>query len=195
VGNLLLVLLAGAAGVVAGLVRGGRLRGGDGGGVRAWPFGLAALAVQALVGLLPPAGGLGPMLLVAALLTLLAVARANGRLAGVPLLAIGLLANLVVVVANIGMPVPAATLERAGVAVERPASHRPDAVHVLAGPSTRLAALGDRLAVRPLRTVASFGTVAELAGLFLLVQHLLLARREDGADHQARTVPWTTSAD
>jgi hypothetical protein len=201
-GELLLILLTGAAGLAAGLVRGGDLQGLRGAAVRAWPFGLAALAVQALVDALPPAGGLGPLLLVAALVTLLAVARANGRLAGVPLLAIGLLANLIVVVANVGMPVAAATLDRAGVAVERPAPQRPDAEHVLAGPSTRLGLLDDRLAVRPLRTVTSFGTVAELAGLFLLVQHLLLAaaqaRREDGpahGAHEARTIPWTTWAD
>jgi hypothetical protein len=203
VGGLLLVLLAGAAGLVAGL-----LRGGDPGGlrqvaVRAWPVGLAALALQGLLPALPAVGPLGALLLAVALLALLAVARANGRLAGVPLLALGALANLLVVVANAGMPVAAATLGRAGVAVERPLPPRPDAAHVRAGPATRLGLLDDRLAVRPLRTATSVGTVAELAGLFLLVQHLLLAgapaRRRDGGPghgaHEARTVPWTTWAD
>ena len=50
-------------------------------------------------------------LLVAALATLVGIARANASLAGVPLLALGLLLNLVVVLANVGMPVSAATLE------------------------------------------------------------------------------------
>jgi hypothetical protein len=61
--------------------------------------------------------------------------------------------------------------------------------------------LGDRLAVRPLRAVVGYGTVCELAGLFLLVQYLLLAaapgRRDDAAHgaHEARTVPWGTWAE
>src|ERR671911_540135 len=103
---------------------------------------------------------------------LLGIARPNARLAGVPLLALGLLLNLIVVLANLGMPVPAETLERAGIAVEQPAPDRPDAKHVLERGGTRLALLGDRLAVRPLRTVTAFGTVIELAGLFLLLQYL-----------------------
>src|SRR6266508_1504730 len=86
------------------------------------------------------------------------------------LLALGLLANLLVLVLNLGVPVSVETLDHAGVAVEQPVPHRPDAKHVIDGPGTRLAVLGDRLAVRPLRTAASFGDVAELAGLFLLVQ-------------------------
>jgi hypothetical protein len=102
------------------------------------------------------------------------------------------------------MPVPAATLERAGTAVEQPAPDRPDAKHVLERGGTRLALLGDRLAVRPLRTVTAYGTVIELAGLFLLLQYLARGpgsgpyRREDGTAHvahEARTVPWTTWAE
>ena len=165
------------------------------------------LAVQALVVVLPlRAVGLrlllGAVLLLAALAVLLGVARANGRLPGVPLLALGLLLNLVVVLANVGMPVSAATLERAGIHLEQPAPHRPDAKHVLDRGDARLGLLGDRLAVRPLRTVTGYGTVIELAGLFLLLQHLVRGpgpfRREDGTAHgahEARTVPWTTWAE
>jgi len=98
--------------------------------------------------------------------------------------------------------VPAATLERAGITVQQPLPHRPDAKHVLQDQGTRLGLLGDRLAVRPLVAVTGYGTVIELAGLFLLLQHLVLGvtafRREDGTAHgahEARTVPWTTWAD
>ncbi|HEX2374799.1 MAG TPA: DUF5317 family protein [Actinomycetota bacterium] len=206
-GELLLFLLVAGAGVAVGLARGGSLRALRHPGVRSPRLGLACLAVQALVVVLPLRAiglplGLGAVLLLAALVTLLGVARANGRLPGVPLLALGLFLNLLVVLANLGMPVPAATLERAGIAVEQPAPDRPDAKHVLERDGTRLGVLGDRLAVRPLRTVTAYGTVIELAGLFLLLQHLTRGpgpfRREDGTAHgapEARTVPWTTWAE
>ena len=198
-GEPLLFLLVAAAGVAVGLARGGKLRRLRDHGVNAVWLGVFCLAVQASVVLLPIPGVGGVVLLAAALATLLGIARANGRLAGVPLLALGLLLNLVVVLANVGMPVPAATLERAGISLELPAPDRPDAKHVLDRGNARLGLLGDRLAVRPLRTVTGYGTVIELAGLFLLVQHLIRGpgpfRREDGTAHEARTVPWTTWAD
>ncbi|HEV3495870.1 MAG TPA: DUF5317 family protein [Actinomycetes bacterium] len=201
-GEPLLFLLVVAAAVAVGLARGGALRSLRSHGVKAVWLGIACLAVQASLVVLPMPGLGGFVLLVAALATLLGIARANGRLAGVPLLALGLLLNLIVVLANVGMPVPAATLERAGITLEQPAPDRPDAKHVLQRGGTRLGLLGDRLAVRPLRTVTSYGTVIELAGLFLLLQHLVRGpgpfRREDGAAHgahEARTVPWTTWAE
>ena len=201
-GEPLLFLLVAAAGVAVGLAWGGKLRRLRDHGVNAVWLGVFCLAVQASVVLLPIPGVGGVVLLAAALATLLGIARANGRLAGVPLLALGLLLNLVVVLANVGMPVPAATLERAGIGLEQPLPDRPDAKHVLDRGDARLGLLGDRLAVRPLRTVTGYGTVIELAGLFLLLQHLVRGpgpfRHEDetahGA-HEARTVPWTTWAD
>jgi Family of unknown function (DUF5317) len=204
IGEPLVFLLVGGAAVVAGLARGGLLAGLRAPEVRHRRLALFCLALQALVVALPLRAvglprGFGALLLALALAVLLATARANGTLPGVPLVALGLLLNLVVVAANAGMPTSEATLARAGAAVERPLPHRPDPKHVLG--STRLAALGDRLAVRPLRAVVSYGTVCELAGLFLLLQHLLLAAAADRGDgeaggaHEARTVPWTTWAD
>jgi Family of unknown function (DUF5317) len=208
-GEPLLFLLVAGAGVAVGLARGGNLRALRKPGVRSLRLGLAGLAVQALVVALPLRAvglplALGAVLLLAALVVLLAVARANGRLPGMPLFALGLLLNLVVVLANFGMPVAATTLERAGITVTQPAPDRPDAKHVLERGGTRLGLLGDRLAVRPLRTVTAYGTVIELAGLFLLLQYLARGpgpgpyRREDGTAHgahEARTVPWTTWAE
>ena len=206
-GEPLLFLLVAGAGVAVGLARGGALRSLRQPGVRSLRLGLAALAVQALVVVLPLRAvglplALGAVLLLAALVVLLGVARANGRLPGMPLFALGLLLNLLVVLANFGMPVPATTMERAGITVEQPAPDRPDAKHVLERGGTRLGLLGDRLAVRPLRTVTAYGTVIELAGLFLLLQHLVRGpgpfRRDDGTTHgvhEARTVPWTTWAE
>ncbi|HJU01510.1 MAG TPA: DUF5317 family protein [Actinomycetes bacterium] len=206
-GEPLLFLVVAGAGVAVGLARGGTVRGLRDPEVRAARLGLACLAVQCLVVLLPLRAvglplALGPVLLLAALATLVAVARPNFAVAGVPLFVLGVLLNLLVVLVNFGMPVPASTLERAGMALEQPAPDRPDAKHVLEHDGTRLGLLGDRLAVRPLRTVTAYGTVIELAGLFLLLQHLVRGpgpfRREDGTAHgahEARTVPWTTWAE
>ena len=204
-GTLALFLLTILAGVVAGLIRGGTARSLLRAKVHGRVLGLVCLGLQAVVGALALRAvgiprGVGALLLALALIGLLGVARANGQLPGVPLLALGLLVNLLALVLNLGVPVSVETLERAGVTVERPVPHRPDAKHVIEGPGSRLAVLGDRLAVRPLRTAVSFGDVAELAGLFLVVQCLLIggAAREDDAAHgypEARTVPWSTWAD
>jgi hypothetical protein len=203
-GSLPLFILVVLAGVVAGWLRGGDLSGLAGTQVRGRRTALACLAVQALVGAavvraLGMPRTLGAVVLIGALAALVAVARANGQLPGVPLLALGVLLNLLVTVANLGVPVAAATLQRAAVPTERPLPQRPDAKHVLQGPGARLVLLSDRLAVRPLRTVTSAGEVAEFAGLFLLVQNAMLLgvipgrrrRAEPDADaSEARAVPW-----
>jgi Family of unknown function (DUF5317) len=203
-GSLPLFILVVLAGVVAGWSRGGDLSGLAGTQVRGRRTALACLAVQALVGAavvraLGMPRTLGAVVLIAALAALVAVARANGQLPGVPLLALGVLLSLLVTVANLGVPVAAATLQRAAVPTERPLPQRPDAKHVLQGSGTRLVLLSDRLAVRPLRTVTSVGEVAEFAGLFLMVQNAMLLgatpgrrrRAEPDADAtEARAVPW-----
>jgi Family of unknown function (DUF5317) len=206
-GEPLLFLVVAGAGVAVGLARGGTVRGLRDPEVKAARLGIACLAVQCLVVVLPLRAvglplALGPVLLLAALATLVAVARPNFAVAGVPLFVLGVLLNLLVVLVNFGMPVPASTLERAGITLEQPVPDRPDAKHVIERDGTRLGLLGDRLAVRPLRTVTAYGTVIELAGLFLLLQHLVRGpgpfRREDGTAHgahEARTVPWTTWAE
>ena len=126
-GEPLLFLVVAGAGVAVGLARGGTVRGLRDPGVKAARLGLACLAVQCLVVVLPLRAvglplALGPVLLLAALATLVGVARPNARLPGVPLFALGLLLNLLVVLVNFGMPVPAGTLQRAGITVEQPRS-------------------------------------------------------------------------
>jgi hypothetical protein len=204
-GSLPLFILVVMAGVVAGWLRGGDLPALAGRRIRGRWLALAALAVQALIGApvvraLGMPRTLGALLLIVALVALVGVARANGQLEGVPLLALGLLLNLLVTAANLGVPVTQTTLTRAGVPVEQPLPQRPDAKHVLQGPASRLVVFGDRLAVWPLRTVTSVGEVAEFAGLFLLIQHAMAAgavsarRRRDSDERdpqEARPVSWT----
>lgn len=79
---------------------------------------MAALVLQLLLGLPGhplPGGrwGIGSVLLTVSLLLLLVVVWANAQLPGMPLLALGLLANLLVVGLNGGMPVSAATAPQA----------------------------------------------------------------------------------
>ncbi len=205
-GLLLLLIFVAVAGIAIGVLRGGVPKGLAESSVAGKQLGLICLLLQSVIGALALRSiglprGAGALLLAVALIVLLGVARANGQLPGVPLVALGLFCNLLVLTLNLGVPVAATTLERAGINVERPLPHRPDAKHVLEGGGTRLAVLGDQLAVRPLRAVVSVGDVAELAGLFLLLQGMVLAipsrRRADAAHgaHEARTVPWSTWAD
>ena len=179
-GALSILLLAIAAGLAVGQLRGGdldRLRAAP---MKAMPLAVAALVLQVLLGLhgLRVEGALpmiGSVLLVASLLLGLIVVWANRRLLGMLLIGLGLLANLLVVGVNGGMPVPKATLERAGISATSSDLHELGPKYVLERPGTRLGVLGARLAVPPGRTMVSVGDVTQYAGLVLLVQGLMLA--------------------
>ena len=124
-GALSILLLAIAGGLAVGQLRGGdldRLRAAP---MKAVPLAVAALVLQVLLGLhgLRVEGALpmiGSVLLVASLLLGLIVVWANRRLLGMLLIGLGLLANLLVVGVNGGMPVSRATLEGAGISATSP---------------------------------------------------------------------------
>lgn len=116
------------------------------------------------------------------------VAR-NRRLPGMALVAVGLAANALVVVANGAMPVSAAAAERAGVLAPALVGDA-DPRHATEGPGTRLALLDDRVAVPlpVLPDVLSAGDCLVAAGLGLLV--LVCSRREiEGAPCRSGSVP------
>jgi Family of unknown function (DUF5317) len=175
-GGVVLVALVVLAGVVAGIVQRGSFEGLTRAPVRLVPLLVGSLVLQLGVVL---AQGLvrSPWPVVAVMLVsltgLLGFALANLRLPGMTLIAIGLLCNLLVIGLNGGMPVSDGALARSGRAVG-PTVERPDARHVLVDEGTRLPQLADALAVRPLGTVVSVGDVAQYAGLFLLVQGLMV---------------------
>jgi hypothetical protein len=94
----------------------------------------------------------------------------NARLPGVPLVALGLLLNVVVVGANAAMPVSVSAASRAG--ISRADLHLArDAMREPTGPDTRLRALGDVVPVAlPRRPqVVSPGDVLVAAGIGLLL--------------------------
>ena len=112
----------------------------------------------------------------------LAWVLANGLRRGMPAIGLGALLNAVVVVANRGMPVDGAALERLGVASA-------DAVftgsHHLATAATRLSLLCDRLPIPVVDTIVSAGDVLVAVGLLLLSDDLLRPR--------APASPWPAS--
>src|SRR4029450_13677081 len=100
-GPLVLLLLAIDSGVITGMLRGGRLHGLRGARLKALPLLVAFLMLQLLLGLpwlQVPGGrwGIGSGVPRVSLVLLLVVVRANRELPGMPLVALGLLANLVV---------------------------------------------------------------------------------------------------
>jgi hypothetical protein len=178
-GEIVLVLLVAAVGGASGALRGGQVEGLTTASVR---LARALWGGLALLGLAVFTAGLGwngwPIVLagLAGVITLLAFAVANQRLPGMVLIGVGLALNLLVIGFNGGMPVTDAALGGAGRQVAEGAAppERPDALHVRADSGTRLRFLSDTLSVRPLRVVVSIGDVAQYAGLFLLVQGLMV---------------------
>jgi hypothetical protein len=177
-GTLVLLLLVIDCGIVAGLLRGGRLDSLRAARVKALPLLVAALVLQLLLGL--PWGhghggrwGIGSVLLVVSLLVLLSVARANAQLPGMPLIALGLLADLLVVGLNGAMPVstpaPPAHLHTTSAQVTHLGPQ-----YLVAGPETHLPMLGARVGVLRVRTAVSVGDLLQYAGLVLLIQGLMV---------------------
>jgi hypothetical protein len=176
--TLVLLLLVIDCGIVAGLLRGGRLDSLRAARVKALPLLMAALVLQLLLGL--PWGhmhgsrwGISSVLLVVSLLVLLSVARANAQLPGMPLIALGLLANLLVVGLNGAMPVstpaPPAHLHTTSAQVTHLGPQ-----YLVAGPETHLPMLGARVGVLRVRTAVSVGDLLQYAGLVLLIQGLMV---------------------
>jgi hypothetical protein len=195
--TLVLVLLVLDSGVVAGLLRGGRLGGLRTARLKAPPLLAAALVLQLLLGLPGhplPGGhwGIGAVLLLVSLLLLLVVVRANAPLPGMPLLALGLLANLVVVGLNGGMPVSAATPPPAPTGIGGTEVSQLGPQYLAAGPETHLPVLGARVGVLGIQTVVSVGDALQYLGLLVLIQGLMV--RDTGRRPNPTTPPgpWAT---
>ena len=110
----------------------------------------------------------------------------NLRVAGVPLVTVGLLANATVVAVNGAMPVSVSAASRAGVSVVEIAAGNDDR-HKIADSGTTLRALGDVIPVPlPVRSeIVSPGDVLVAAGLAELVVMGMLRRRRDEMDLSA----------
>jgi hypothetical protein len=185
-----------AAVVLVGALLVGRLAGGSLTGlgdlrVRRAALVLAAGGAQAAGALLLAADGgtTAPYVvgLVASVALVGVFLAGNRRLPGAPLFALGLAANVAVVVANGAMPVSLAAAQRAGADTTAIASGS-DPRHEVAGAGTRASVLGDvvplPLPVRP--AVVSPGDVLVAAGIAELVVVGMRRRRVMGWPQRPR---------
>lgn len=126
-------------------------------------------------------------LLLASYLLLAAFTIANIRLFGMVAVTIGLLANLLVIAVNEGMPVRREAVIKAGIATDDRdlATIRMQSKHHYERPSDDLMFLADIIPVRPLREVLSVGDVVMSAGIAAVVATLL--RREPSHPQAERT--------
>ena len=139
--------------------------------VRAVRLLVAAAIVQLGTSALVPGSGIarGTALVLTTVLVGLFL-LGNARLPGVPLVALGLLLNVVVIGANAAMPVSVDAAARAGISRAELGLAR-DAMRTPTGPDTRLAYLGDVVPVALPRwpQVVSPGDVLVAAGVGLLL--------------------------
>lgn len=170
---MLLTLAALVAGGLVGLATGGKFRYAAHRRIAWWGllvvgFGLELAADRWLT------GPVGYAAMIAGPLCLLAWAAGNARLAGVGLVALGVLTNAFVLGVDRGMPVERAALVRAGIVpsqagVVSVAGHR----HHLASASDHLRLLDDRISIAPTHEVVSIGDLILAVGTADLVVHLL----------------------
>lgn len=159
-------------GFAIAIASGGRLRYLEDRPFRLWALIPLGVVGQALADVVPERDALA--LLVASYVVLLGFAVANVRVAGMVLIAAGILLNMTVVAMNGGMPVRPDAVVAAGVA-ERSGLHALDlgAKRQLERPGDRLRFLGDIIPVPPTRSVVSLGDLSMAAGVAVVIVGLL----------------------
>jgi hypothetical protein len=157
--------------------------------VRGWPILGAGLVAQVGAELV-----LAGILVPVSYALLVVFAARNLHLVGMPIVALGLALNAIVIAANGAMPVRADAVEAAGIA---------DAAELAATdvdlgpkreieePDDRLTLLADIVPISPLRQVVSFGDLVLHIGVADVVAHVVRRRRRrsDGA------AAWTAADD
>jgi hypothetical protein len=177
--------------IAVGFAAGGRLRNLLGLRIR-WP--LAAVVGLALQ-MIPVRGGLSGLVfpsLIVSFALLGAFAVANIRLPGFPLVVAGVIANLLVIALNHGMPVTHGALVAAHQLGSLPELARGGARYHLAGPGDVLIPISDSIgATFPLRMVISPGDVAIYTGMiwFLVWGMRRKSAAEAGAAAKNSSVP------
>lgn len=164
-------------GLAAGLLAGGRPGAAAGPRLRWWPVLVVGAAAQLLPEVVEVTEGAAFAAVVVSYAALIAFAAANLRVAGMPVVLLGLTLNLAVILPNGGMPVQAEAVAKAGIAPRAEAAALDyGAKRHLATPDDRLTFLGDVVPVRPLREVLSFGDLVLAAGVAGVAFRLLRPR-------------------
>jgi hypothetical protein len=185
-----IAILLGSA-VAVGFMLGGSLRRFESVPFHWWGLAVAGLALQVI----PIPSFLtgearviaGPLILVASYAALLGFVTVNRWLPGAAAMALGLLLNLAVVVANSGMPVSPAAVRAAGgpdvVTIQGPR-------HVLMTDATKLRPLGDVVPVPPFRLALSPGDLLLYGGVAWFMIAVMLGRSRANPRPLA---PWLSS--
>ncbi|MHB1533736.1 MAG: DUF5317 family protein [Acidimicrobiales bacterium] len=187
-----LPILALIAGGALGGIAGGRLRSLAGHRIRGWGLALGGIGLELVAGnrMLGPAG---EAVLLGGYVCLLGFAAANAHLAGVGVLAAGLVANLAVITADGAMPVLPTAVVRAGIAtpatvagVDYGPRHHPQRR------GDHLTFLDDRIPLAPLHQVVSFGDLVLAGGVADVAAHLMQPaprHRRRSRSHSVQRVP------
>lgn len=162
------MLVALGAGVLAGVGSGGRLSNLARVRIRRWPLLGAALTGQLVAGAVPGHARAAVILACCAAVAAWCASNRAGRLlAGMAAFGLGLLANVVVIAANLGMPVSPTALREAGYSPSLAVARGHLYKHVVMAPDTVLRGLGDVVPLRWFHLVASPGDVVMLVGVLL----------------------------
>ena len=171
---MLLVAVSIVLGIAVGLASGGSLSRLAETRLRAWPLAILGLGLQVAATPAGPGGWLAGALLGASYLCLGALFAANVRLPGVPLVAVGIALNALVIGVNGGMPVSDDAL-RAAYGTEYEAMRRTlieegPPQHHLARPDDVLLPLADVIGIRaPVKQVFSVGDLTSMGGFVWLL--------------------------
>ena len=144
--------------------------------VRWAPLALVGLSLQ----FAPLPGHALPLAaLLASFVVLSVFAIVNIRVAGFPLILIGVLLNFTVIAVNDGMPVTRQAIVASGQSntLTYLVEHG-GAKHHLAGPNDRLEPLADVIAIRQIKEVVSLGDIFTYGGVFWLIAAGMRRRRD-----------------
>jgi hypothetical protein len=186
----LLAILSLLTGAAIGRIRGGRLAGIIDARIKAKGLLVAGIGATLILNVLEPSI---PMFwLTIAMLSFLGFAAANLTLTGMIVLSIGMVLNLLPVLANGAVPVSELALQSVGV-VDDAGTAIVDGPRASTATATRLAFLGDVIPVPIVNRVVSIGDLIVLVALADLVMNLLLRARVRTPDDLG--VTYTTDDD
>jgi hypothetical protein len=163
-----------AVGALIGIALGGRPRHVPEHTFHLWPFLLLGLAIQAFVEA-TGASPTGVALVFLSYVLLLVFGALNLRLAGMGVVMVGMVMNLVPIVINGGMPVRASALVDAGITAPDEGTSRVSlrGERHVERDDDDVMFLGDIIPIRPLHQVASFGDLVLAVGIITLIVGIL----------------------